>query len=324
MKKKKLRLKPKYRKKLIYLIIFLIIIGFSINKYRIYKYHQTNEYKLLQKGYTEKETKDIENKLTDEQIKNYLKEDKIEYLDELINDKYFINKNLDKYIEYKKQNKKKEINKLVPIVNVGSYRDFYKDTNPSDTSKGDLILVNKYNVLDEKYKIGETVKFESKYSYGEVEALPVAYNAFVKMAEAAKEDGITLIVTSGARTYAHQEEIYTEMRNINGKIYADAYAARAGASEHETGLALDVFTYGATTDNFESTDTYKWLDKHAQDYGFILRYPKDKKYLTGYNPESWHFRYIGKKHAKKLKELGITYDEYYAYFIEGKDENNKK
>ena len=60
-----------------------------------------------------------------------------------------------------------------------------------------------------------------------------------------------------------------------------------------------------------------WLQKHAHEYGFILRYPKGKEYITGYDYESWHYRYVGKDVAKSIKEKGITFDEYYAYYVEG-------
>jgi len=67
--------------------------------------------------------------------------------------------------------------------------------------------------------------------------------------------------------------------------------------------------------NFEETLEFEWLQEHAHEYGFILRYPKDKEFITGYNYESWHYRYVGEEIAKEIKELGITFDEYYAYFI---------
>ena len=91
---------------------------------------------------------------------------------------------------------------------------------------------------------------------------------------------------------------------------------RAGYSEHQTGLALDIVTYGASMDTFENTDEFKWLSDNAYKYGFILRYPKGKEKLTGYSYESWHYRYVGKDVAKKIHDLDITYDEYYAYYIE--------
>ena len=95
-------------------------------------------------------------------------------------------------------------------------------------------------------------------------------------------------------------------------------AALPGYSEHQTGLAFDVMTSTSTTETFENTKEYEWLKNNAYKYGFILRYPKDKEDITGYAYESWHYRYVGKEIAKKIKEENITYDEYYAYYIENK------
>lgn len=314
--KKRLRLKKSVKKFLIIAVIVVIGLIIGINKYKEYLYHQTDEYKLLQVGYSDKEVADIQKKLTKSQIQTYIKEEKVDYLDKLITEKYFMNKNLNRYMEYRRQNKSKSFGDIVAIVNVGADKDWYKNTTETDTSKDNLMLVNKFHLLTEDYKAEDVLQFPAKYAYGEVSARKDCYDAFIKMADDAAKDGITLILTSGFRTYEHQEEVYNEMRNANGKNYADNYAARAGASEHETGLSLDIFTYGATMDSFENTDTYKWLEAHAQDYGFIRRYPNEKEYLTGYEPESWHYRYLGVETAQKVKKLGITYDEYYAYYLD--------
>ena len=67
---------------------------------------------------------------------------------------------------------------------------------------------------------------------------------------------------------------------------------------------------------FDNTSERVWLRENAYKYGFILRYPKDKKNITGYNYESWHYRYLGKELAEKVHESNLTYDEYYAYYME--------
>lgn len=313
---KRYKLKKKVKRKL-KLLLILIIVVVGIYGISIYRYHQTNEYKLLKIGYTSNETKKIENKLTQKQIDSLLTEEKTnDTIIKLINQKYFLSKYLEKYIEYMDENREDDYKKTVSIVNAGGWRDPYKLTEKADISKGKAVLVNKYNLLTEDYNPGTIKTFSSEYAYGTVSAEEECYNAFIEMADAAKEDGITLLATSGYRTYEHQDEVYQEMRNYQGKIYADAYAARAGASEHETGLALDVFTYSATTDNFEKTDTYKWLIKNSYKYGFIRRYDDGKKDITGYSPESWHYRYLGKDLAKKVYNEGITYDEYYAFYLD--------
>ena len=132
----------------------------------------------------------------------------------------------------------------------------------------------------------------------------------------AKKENITLIINSSYRSYKEQEEVYNMYLTNKGEEYADKYAARPGHSEHQTGLAIDLTTYGANGETFDQTDAFKWLENNAYKYGFILRYPKDKENITGYNYESWHYRYVGVETATKLKEENITYDEYYAYYIE--------
>ena len=131
------------------------------------------------------------------------------------------------------------------------------------------------------------------------------------MASNAKKDGITLLANSTYRTYKRQDEIYDDFYYTKGITYADAYAARPGHSEHQTGLALDIFTSGtSTTDNFEESDAYKWLIDNAHLYGFILRYPKGKENITGYKYEPWHYRYVGKKDAYVIYNNNLTLEEY--------------
>ena len=69
-------------------------------------------------------------------------------------------------------------------------------------------------------------------------------------------------------------------------------------------------------DDFTNSAAYKWLKENAYKYGFIERYPEGKTYITGYSPESWHWRYVGPEIARKMHDENITYDEYYAYYIE--------
>ena len=183
--------------------------------------------------------------------------------------------------------------------------------------KGNGILVNKYFSLPEKYAPNDIVDVSNWYSYGTITLKKEAYDAFKNMFNAAKKEDITLIINSGYRTYEAQKEAYDMYSDMGGEQYADEYAARPDFSEHQTGLALDIITYGTSGKEFENTDAFKWLQNNAHKYGFILRYPKDKEDITGYSYESWHYRYLGKDLATKVKQSGLTYDEYYAYYIDG-------
>jgi D-alanyl-D-alanine carboxypeptidase len=85
-----------------------------------------------------------------------------------------------------------------------------------------------------------------------------------------------------------------------------------GASEHQAGLSVDIVTlrHQVLNDAFADTKAGKWLAEHAHEYGFILRYPKDKEEITGINYEPWHFRYVGKEAAEQIYELGCCLEEY--------------
>ena len=125
------------------------------------------------------------------------------------------------------------------------------------------------------------------------------------------------MVTSSYRTYEEQESIYEERKTSLGERKADQTAARPGHSEHQTGLVVDMTSKTEPqAEEFSESKGYAWLKEHAYEFGFIERYPEGKTYITGYEPESWHWRYVGKKAAKVIQEENITFDEYYAYYLE--------
>ncbi len=316
--KKRLKLKKQVKVILVCLVIFIIVLVFGIKKYKEYKYHQTNEYKLTLVGYSLEESKKIVDKLNDKNEEYLVKNKKNDYIIDLLDEKYFLEKNLDEYIKYKDKNKKKNLSDVVAIVNVHANYDWY-DTDivkPTDLSKNELILVNKFYYLDKSFSPEEITNISLSYAYANNSVSKVTNDAYINMATNAKKDGIQLLANSTYRTYERQEKVYKEYYDWYGEDYADKYAAHPGFSEHQTGLALDIFTYNSNMENFDQTEAFNWLMDNSYKYGFILRYPKGKEYLTGTNYESWHFRYIGEKDATKVHELGITFDEYYAYFIE--------
>ena len=140
-----------------------------------------------------------------------------------------------------------------------------------------------------------------------------AMEAFNEMKAAAKQDGIIINVRSGYRSYNTQVQLYNNYVAQDGKAEADRYSARPGFSEHQTGLVLDITTDKTSRSIgpwFDETPQAKWLYENAYKYGFILRYPKGKEDITGYMYESWHYRYIGKKHSKNFKMNDLTFEEY--------------
>lgn len=135
------------------------------------------------------------------------------------------------------------------------------------------------------------------------------YDAFTKLQQDAKKKGYSIDILSGYRSYAYQEELYNNYVKKYGQKKADTFSAQPGKSEHQTGLALDV---GKLDTSFGTTEEGKWLAKNAHKYGFIIRYPKGKESITGYEYEPWHIRYLGKDLATKVYKSGLTLEEYFG------------
>lgn len=137
-----------------------------------------------------------------------------------------------------------------------------------------------------------------------------AADALGNMQAAALRDGVTIVCSSGYRSFDTQTTVYNNYVKQDGQAKADTYSARPGYSEHQTGLAMD---FGSIDDSFADTPASSWLIANAHKFGFVLRYPKDKQAVTGYVWESWHWRYIGVDEATKMKESGkTTLEEYYG------------
>ncbi len=151
-------------------------------------------------------------------------------------------------------------------------------------------------------------------------ALPESYNpggltaetsaAFSELAAGAANDGLSIYVSSGFRSYLDQDAIYNNYVAQSGQATADTFSARPGHSEHQTGLAIDV---NEISDAFIGTPEAIWLEEHCTEYGFIIRYPKGKQQTTGYKYEPWHIRYVGKTVAQQFKDAAAAAgDPYYT------------
>lgn len=162
-----------------------------------------------------------------------------------------------------------------------------------------ILIVNKHYPLPKDYAPGENTE---------------ARNAYDNMATDAKEVGFELVAFSTYRSFEYQQTLYDRYVAQNGQESADRFSARPGYSEHQTGLAFDIGEKGQEhlwlKEEFGETEVGKWLVDNAHKYGFILRFPKDKEHITGYMYESWHFRYLGIDLAQKVKESGLTLEEY--------------
>lgn len=132
-----------------------------------------------------------------------------------------------------------------------------------------------------------------------------------KLQAACSSQGLNIYISSGYRSYWTQENLYSNYVARDGKEAADTYSARAGHSEHQTGLCFDL---NSIDDSFAATPEGQWVNDNCYKYGFIIRYPKGKEPQTGYMYESWHLRYVGNELAAKLYNGGnwITLEEYYG------------
>ena len=132
-------------------------------------------------------------------------------------------------------------------------------------------------------------------------------DAFESMQNAAAAEGLTLKESSGFRSYEQQRQLYENY--LAQDPNADTYSARPGHSEHQSGLAIDL---NDVSDAFGDTPEGKWVNAHCAEYGFIIRYPKEKEAQTGYMYEPWHIRYVGVEMAKKITDSGLCLEEYFG------------
>lgn len=159
----------------------------------------------------------------------------------------------------------------------------------------DVLIVNREYELPKSF--GEGLDSEARES-------------FYEMVEAASADGIDIWATNDFRSWEDQNGIYKDYVERYGEE-AYLHSAPPGHSEHQSGLAIDVNSYD---EEFAGSKEGKWLSAHAQEYGFIIRYPQGKEEITGYSPEPWHIRYVKKELAKKLYNDGnwITLEEHFG------------
>ena len=179
---------------------------------------------------------------------------------------------------------------------------------PQNNPRGDLFLVNRQWMVSEGF---EPDNLREAQVPGSVRRMREdAAEALEEMYAACKEEtGMTLISVSGYRAYRSQYNIYHRklVRVKNNEAKAQEYVAPPGASEHQTGLAMDVGQKNAAALNekFRNTVGGKWVAANCWRFGFILRYGETWEDITGYKYEPWHFRYVGKKFAKEIHEADI-------------------
>ncbi len=231
-----------------------------------------------------------------------------------------------------------------PIAS-GSFYDAVKyrspDAVPADIFKHGRNLM----LLNRQYELPENFKWDLVYwangnsvdamylnceEHNSVKAVDrAAYEPLKNLFADAEKAGVPLQLVSAYRSIYLQDKLFTRSVNsymsqgfseadaINKANYSRTFS---GTSEHNTGLGFDILQKGNFTlsTSFENSAQFKWLMENAENYGFILRYNKDKVNVTGIMYEPWHFRYVGVEHAKKINELGLCLEEYIDY-IEGRN-----
>ena len=187
--------------------------------------------------------------------------------------------------------------------------NFYKDIKNVNISNYDFI-VNKNYKLNENYIPNDLEEISLEYSCKNKYLRKTAKIYFEKMAKQAKFEGYNIVAVSTYRSYDYQKKLYNNYVRDKGLYYADMASARAGHSEHQTGLAVDIADLSLDYDNFENTKEFNWVKKNAHKYGFILRYPKAKFHITGFKYEPWHYRFVGIEVATYIYTNNMTLEEY--------------
>lgn len=229
---------------------------------------------------------------------------------------YYKSENLDRYKAYQINNPDFSIEDIVTRVNLNLDKEYYTDTLPAINLNTNYLLVNKFYYLDSNYIPENLELLDSSYAKNGIYLVKEAKDNIERLINDAKNDGMSIRVISAYRSYTYQENLYNNYVKNDGVEMADTYSARPGYSEHQTGLVVDVTRAYDNFNNFENTDEYNWMLENAANYGFILRYPKDKEAITTYSFEAWHYRYVGVELAQKIKASNLTFDEYYVRYLE--------
>lgn len=237
---------------------------------------------------------------------------------------YFKEENLDRYIKYDFIDTKSvydttilkekyNYEDTVTFVNAYLDKDYYSNDIPLSKDKASKldVIVNKYYKLDKDYEPEDLTVINSKFASGTQKLRKEAADKFEEMASDMLKENLKIYAGSTYRSYSYQEGLYNRYVKKDGFKEAETYSARAGYSEHQLGLAVDIVN-GKWNYLSEGDKEYTWLINNSYKYGFILRYPHESEYITGYVFEDWHFRYLGIDLATKVYESKLTYDEYIA------------
>ena len=188
--------------------------------------------------------------------------------------------------------------------------DPYRDRPQIDPDDWMYILANPWNEIGD-YHPQLTSLEGQQFDVRIAEAM----QDFVR---AAREEGLSVFLSSGYRSYETQVYLFNRKVSQYGEAVAQTIVARPGTSEHQTGLCCDITDryYEMKDASLENTALYRWMSRHCQEYGFIVRFPRGKEDVTGIIYEPWHFRYVGREAAEYIMEHDLTLEEFLELYRE--------
>jgi D-alanyl-D-alanine carboxypeptidase len=178
------------------------------------------------------------------------------------------------------------------------------------------ILVDKRHPLPDGYAPTDLISLNEtglSVSRKDLSLRKAALKAAKAMAAAAQANGVTLVFSSSYRSYAYQKQLFARYANEMGEAEANRVSARPGQSQHQLGTAID---FGSITNDFSETKAGRWMAAHSAQYGFTLSFPRGMESVTGYNWESWHFRYVGVKAAALQEKWFNGVQQYMIEFLD--------
>lgn len=272
------------------------------------KYHETGNFlpltnTFLSKGYVPDDINFFFDRFNAENLSQLAARDHLGHAQEYFAKDYAKLKDLDRYLAYSE-----DIEEAVySVANNLDLPEYEADESRHDFSFD--MLVNKNYAVTEDFEPDNLVDAGNGFELNKE-----AYDAFLEMAATAKEEGLILEINSAYRSVAEQQSVMDAQCRQYGQTYCESHVAKPGFSEHHTGLAIDIKTPHNGT--FAYSKEFTWLKEHSAEYGFIWRYQDAQKKYSRFAEEAWHYRYVGKELAQKVKDSGLSYDEYYVTQIE--------
>jgi len=272
--------------------------------------------------YTDEEIRTIEDNLPDDLRPYYGMMKEFRELPLLLVESGFKSELLGRYV-LAMRNRGKSASEAIEMVNANkdyipfenlNLTEYYNDYENCPDPSSYTALVSKKSYIG-TYAPTDLVTIPSNYRGNYQPLRRRAFQAFKEMSDAAVAAGYNRIICySNYRPYAEQAAIYNDNVRMYGVRATDNFSARPGFSEHQTGLTSDIAESGSSYHYFNSYKGYQWVMDNAHKYGLNLRYPKGKEYITGYDYEWWHFRYVGVEPATIMYKFKWTFDEYKLIF----------